>query len=305
MHRLGINSGGVFRAFGIEEGFRQIALAGFDSVDLDLTWLLPVRWPYTDPACKPVSEYEKMTDGALLKYMSRYKDAAERYGVNIGQAHAVDPPFINDPADDERLLRMIQRTIMICGYLGCRYLIIHPAHCEYDANTMTEDDEWKANMHMFGECIPWLKEYGVTACLENMYIERAGKTYSSICQCPHEANRYIDELNRLAGEKRFAFCLDTGHALMVGMQLNNVIRTLGSRLETLHINDNDGAHDLHMMPLTGITHWDKVYEGLKEIGYSGTLNFELYMNFPREIMPEAMRFVAAVGRMMSGKISDD
>ena len=43
MHRLGINSGGVFRAFGIEEGFRQIALAGFDSVDLDLTWLLPVH----------------------------------------------------------------------------------------------------------------------------------------------------------------------------------------------------------------------------------------------------------------------
>ncbi|MBO4366426.1 MAG: sugar phosphate isomerase/epimerase [Clostridia bacterium] len=284
---------------------RRAAECGFDSIDLDLTWLLPIRWPYSDPACKPVSEFEKMSDDELIAHMDRYKTAADRAGIAIGQAHAVDPPFINMPADDERLLRMIRRTVMICGYLGCHYLIIHPAHCEYDANTMTEDDEWAANMHMFGECIPCLKKYDVVACLENMYIERGGKAYSSICQCPHEANRYIDALNGMAGEKRFAFCLDTGHALMVGMQLNNVIRTLGSRLETLHINDNDGMHDWHMMPLTGAMHWEKVYEGLREIGYSGTLNFELYMHFDREVMPEALRFVAAFGRMMSGKISTD
>lgn len=302
MLKLGINSGNIIRTFGIDEGFRQIAKSGFDSVDLDLCYLRPITWPYDGAHNQPYTQWEMMTDEELLESMRPYRDASEKYGVAIAQAHAVDPPFINEPSMDARLLEVIKRTIMICGYLGCPYLIIHPAHCEYPVNNMTPEDEWKANMHMFGELIPWLKKYNVIACLENMYIVHRGKAYASTCQVAAEANRYIDTLNEMAGEKRFAFCLDTGHALMVGMQLDNVIRELGHRLETLHINDNDGQNDSHMMPLTGEMHWEKVIKGLKEIGYRNTLNFELQMKFEKAVLPAAMDFVAAVGRSFSDKI---
>jgi len=305
MMKIGINSGGIFRTLGIEEGFRQLALAGFDSVDLDLTWLLPFRYPYTDPVNQQHSLYEDMTDEELLEQMRPYREYSQKYGAVIGQAHAVDPPFVNDPENDERLLRILQKTIMICSYLDCPYLIIHPAHCEYEVNTMTPEDEWEANLYMLGECIPWLKKYNVIACLENMYIVHNGKPYSSSCQCPYEAVRYIDTLNDMAGEKRFAFCLDTGHSLMVGMQLNNVIRTLGHRLEALHLNDNDGIGDLHQIPGQGILHWEKVIEGLRQIKYRNTLNFELYMPYPAEELPAVLRQIAAIGCDFSEQIAGE
>jgi sugar phosphate isomerase/epimerase len=305
MLKLGINSGGIFRTLGIEEGFRQLALCGFDSVDLDLTWLLPFRYPYTDPVNKIHSKYEDMTDEELLEQMRPYKELSQKYGVAIGQAHAVDPPFVNDPENDARLLRILQKTILICGYLECPYLIIHPAHCEYEENTLTPEDEWEANLHMLGECIPALKQHNVVACLENMYIVHGRKAYSSTCQCPYEASRYVDTLNAMAGEKRFAFCLDTGHSLMVGMQLNNVIRTLGHRLETLHLNDNDGIGDLHQIPRQGILHWEKVIEGLRSVQYRNTLNFELYMPYSAEEMPKVLQQIAAIGREFSDLITGE
>lgn len=305
MLKLGANSGGIFRRLGIEEGFRQIAASGFDSVDLDLSWLLPIRWPYTDPASKPRTVYEDMTDEELYALIHPYREYAEKYGLSIGQAHAVDPPFINDPADDARLLHIIKKTIMICGWLECPYLIIHPAHCEYYAEQITPEEEWEANLKMYGECIPYLKKYNVTACLENMFVQSENKVYSSICQCPYEACRYIDTLNDMAGEKRFAFCLDTGHALMVGMMPDRVIRILGHRLETLHINDNDGMWDKHMVPYTGILEWEKFYEGLRTINYRGTLNFELYWDFEPEKLPAVIDEVAAIGRMMSKKVTGE
>jgi len=300
--KLSINSGYIIRTLGIDEGFRQIAQSGFSGVDLDLCHFLPIRWPFDRPV-EP-TPYETMSDEALLESVRPYKEAAEKYGVAISQAHAVDPPYIAIEETDERLLRVLKRTVMVCGYLGCRYLIIHPAHCEYDAKILTPEEEWAANMHMYGELIPYLKKYDVIACLENMYTEHAGRCMTSICQEPLEANRYIDALNEMAGEERFAFCLDTGHAFMVGMQIDRVIRTLGHRLQTLHLNDNDGMGDQHQMPYTGMLDWAIVYRALREIGYKGMLNFELKMNFEKEILPAAMDFVAATGRMFAGKIME-
>lgn len=309
--KIGINCGPIVKTLGIDEGFYQIAQSGFDCVDLSLTHFLPIAWPYHSPQNRRQTPYETMSEEELLESVRPFKEAAEKYGLSIGQAHAVDPEFINDPETDERLLEILKRTIIACGYLKCRYLIIHPVCCEFEINEFTHKMEWDANMRRFGELIPYLKQYDVIACLENMYTMcrwgEAGsnlrdRAYPAICSNPHEANQYVDALNALAGEKRFAFCLDTGHAFMVGMKLDDVIRTLGNRLEALHLNDNDGKMDWHMMPYTGVLPWEKVLDGLRNIGYQNTLNFELYMNFDKDIMPAAINYVASVGKMFAKRI---
>lgn len=300
--KLSISCDPVIKRMGsVEAAFQVIAASGFQCVDLLLNLLLPIHWPYDVP--QPVSQFENMTDEELYAYFLPYKEAGEKYGLAFGQAHAVDPSFTGVPSVDERLLHMHKQAIKICRYLNCKYLIVHPAQCEYDFRRITQQEEWDYNMHLFGELIPYLKEYDVIACLENLYTTHASRYYlSSVCQCPYEANMYIDTLNEMAGEKRFAFCLDTGHSMMVSMKHDRVIQTLGHRLEALHLNDNDGINDSHWIPYDGVIDWDIVCESLKEIGYRNSLNFELYLNYDKEAMPEALNRVAQIGRKFAEKI---
>ena len=116
----------------------------------------------------------------------------------------------------------------------------------------------------------------------------------------------MDELNTVAGEHVFGFCLDTGHMLLCGLDPFKTVTQLGSRISAFHIHDNDGWDDQHLAPYMGILDWNRFCEGVKAIGYSGTLSFETFNVWNRVdigVCDEMMRFIAACGRMFAQKIS--
>ncbi len=69
-------------------------------------------------------------------------------------------------------------------------------------------------------------------------------------------------------------CLDTGHRHLNGDN-PTAIRTLGSRLITLHIHDNHGQRDEHIMPLAGTINWAAVVAALRAIDYPGVFMYEI------------------------------
>ena len=134
---------------------------------------------------------------------------------------------------------------------------------------------------------------------------RPGKLIGACCSNPYEAAKYIDELNAIAGEKCFAFCLDTGHALLMGADMRRTINILGKRIETLHIHDNDGFDDQHLAPYMGRMDWEAFIDGLKDIGYEGTLSFETFnvLNaFDDELMLPCLKLICATGEMFRKRI---
>ena len=138
-----------------------------------------------------------------------------------------------------RLYRLIQEITVFRkerpGIVMEEHLVVHPAILDDPA------EEWRVNMDMYKALAPILKENNVVCCLENLILTKRGKVYEAVCADPYEACDYIDELNDFAGEKRFAFCLDTGHAMLTGRDIYTAIMKLGGRIETLHIHDNDGS----------------------------------------------------------------
>ena len=82
-------------------------------------------------------------------------------------------------------------------------------------------------------------------------------------------------------DKNFVACLDIGHAEMRGSQTNAVemIKALGTRLQALHIHDNDQWKDSHQLPFTMNIDFDAVVKALKEIEYPGyfTLEADCYL----------------------------
>ena len=100
-----------------------------------------------------------------------------------------------------------------------------------------------------------------------MFSSYRGKLTEAVCSDPYETVHYIDELNKLADERLFGFCLDVGHATLLGKDLYRFISILGDRLQVLHVHDNNGLQDEHLFPYMGITNWDRFCRALGEYNY--------------------------------------
>ncbi|HEY7328152.1 MAG TPA: sugar phosphate isomerase/epimerase [Gemmataceae bacterium] len=87
----------------------------------------------------------------------------------------------------------------------------------------------------------------------------------------------LDWLQRL-GHPQLGLLLDVGHCLISREDAADVIRRAGERLGYVHLDDNDGAGDLHWPLLTGSLKQRQLADALaalREMRYQGALALEL------------------------------
>lgn len=82
---------------------------------------------------------------------------------------------------------------------------------------------------------------------------------------------------------------------------------LGKRIKALHIHDNNGATDQHLMPYVGTINWDDFCNSLHDIGYDGDLSFETFAQtrpsqLNRELVPLFLKTIAGTGEYFRGRI---
>lgn len=306
--KIGVQTSGVFEPLGIEKGTETIAAADFDCIDLNLDSLTELSWEESREG-KPSPFFfnsERVSD-----FIHQTKAALSETGLSVGQAHAPFPlHFRGCEKANQNGLEYANTCLRICHALGCRKLIIHPFfEGSMRLSPSTKEEEWRDNIAFYSELIPLLKEYGVVCCLENMWSQdwRTKKIYVGICSDMAETNRYIDTLNETAGEDCFGFCLDIGHLTLLGIDSYEAIHMLGKRLVALHIHDNCGITDDHVIPYTGVTLWDRFLRGLAEIGYEGTLSFETaesQRKVPTELIPDMLTYTAKIGRFFDRRITE-
>lgn len=131
---------------------------------------------------------------------------------------------------------------------------------------LTPDQKYACNL----EKLLLLQDYmiahslGVRICIENL-----GGIFAHIDQLMTVVNQ-LDE-------QHFGICLDTGHLnLQEARDQYNFIQKAGNRLYALHIADNEGKTDQHLMPFgKGNVDFYAVIKGLREIGYTGLFNLEI------------------------------
>ena len=295
--KIGVQTGGAEEILGVDKTYKLIKESGFDAVDVNLDHLLlggQIR------AGEHVPAFEG-TDEEILEYFHPWKEAAEKYGLENYQAHAPFPGYVDKPEYDDYLLKALEKTIMGCAYIGCQRLVIHPFFLSYDKQ-LDPQTEWDVNIQRYSALIPAAKKYGVKLLLENMFSSYRGKIYSAICSDISTACKYINTLNEIAGEKLFGFCLDTGHLLLLGLDVKKAMIQLGDRIEAFHVHDNDGILDQHLAPYMGKLDWNRFVEGLREIGYQNVLSFEtfnIWNAFDHELCPSVMKLIAETGRMFA------
>ena len=294
--------------FGIDKTFEMVKEAGFDAVDFGLDVY------YTWPDIKTGAPCEQLTNrDKIEELISEINAASKKHGIAVHQMHAVFPIYFADHPDfTKNVYATYISSIEICHRVGCKLLVIHPSFGGYESTPALKDKEWEMNIEMYSSLIPYLEKWDVTCLLENMWVweNKAKKIYGGICADMHEANEYIDELNRIAGKELFGFCFDVGHALIIGYDPYVAIKLLGKRMKTMHIHDNNGFDDSHLCPYMGIGDWERFILALKETGYDGALSFETagtqsHAFKPTELWASTLKLIADTGKYFAKRLDEE
>jgi sugar phosphate isomerase/epimerase len=245
---------------------KQIKNAGYNSVDLNL-------YDFCQPDGPLMASTWKMWVNEVLQ-------ATSDVGLIVGQIHALFGIFAPTDFIYESPNEIFYRNIEACAMLGCPELVFHQIFYRPIVDTM--DLRAKLidyNIRWFKELLVSAKRYGVHIDLENTF-DRRPQPYDP----PFSTASDLLELVEGIGDESVGICLDTGHANIMNFDIVEMIRSFGSKLRVLHLNDNLGSiepgsrqpvlSDQHFFPGTGIIDFYKVFNALKEIGYNGIINLE-------------------------------
>ena len=197
------------------------------------------------------------------EYFAQVNAAAAEIGVRLIQAHAPMGTPLNDP--DGSFLADTLRCVDACGAWGIPNLVVHSGY----AHGLTVEQTFDANKVFFMPLLERAEQYGVNILVENFNKMSVPGLY------------WIDNATDLLGlieyvnHPLFHAVWDAGHANLQEMPQDEELRLLGSHVRALHIQDNRGDHDAHLLPFLGTMSMDAVMHGLLDIGYEGYFTFEV------------------------------
>lgn len=193
------------------------------------------------------------------------RETAEKLNMTFVQAHSPDGEhFIHGEARDVLILAT-KRSIEACAILGIPSTVIHAAQLKDPDATPTEFI--KKNIEFYEEFYDTAEKFGINILIENSCEQNAPFYYL-------RTGREMKEFLSIANHPLMHACWDTGHAHMRKMNQYQSIIDLGNELYGVHIQDNYGDKDSHIMPFMGNANFDQVLQGLIDIGYKGAFTFE-------------------------------
>ncbi len=226
---------------------------------------------------------------AVIEYFSEIREYADSLGIKIVQTHGRGTGLFGDPIEDPLCLIDGAYDCLATKILGAKHCVMH-APPSYKLVGVSEAEQYELHYKMFSSLAPAAAENGVKIALETG--GNSGRNYEVFGLFAH-ADHFIRASERFINNKDFkdlfCYCVDTGHSNMAAHHegeptVPDLVRRLGSAVEVLHINDNEGKTDMHATPmiishpLTGNVNWKDLMTALDDIGYKGYYNLELGFN---------------------------
>ncbi len=221
-----------------------------------------------------VFSYRAHFDWRDTSYVALISGAFRKLGLRVHSFHAPwDPDVDYDIAalnqkNREKTLTEIFFLIKLLSNLGGKYFVVHPGTI-LEAGRFTE--EYIANsIGSLKIMIVYARELGVEVLVEN--------------PPPPELGSSVEIMRRIFNglkDYRPSFCFDIGHAFISSDGIDGFLTIDKSPLE-LHISDNHGEKDEHLLPGEANLNLKATIEGLKKrFGdefEKTTYNFEIGRN---------------------------
>lgn len=225
-----------------------------------------------------VTEEFDYADARLVAATAR---ALARHGLRLWSCHSPAGPPLDVTALDREVvatsLQVMRQAMQAAADLGAQVFV-----CDAMGRSPQTSEERAARQAVLAANAARLQEdadrLGLRLVIENH-------------SWPEAVFKTPQDFLALAGRPgldRLGACWDTGHGWITGQAPHTAAR-LGARLVTLHVHDNTGERDLHLVPMEGTAPWEGFVPVLRAAGYDGPLMFEL--GPPHPATPEAVRAV--------------
>ncbi len=222
-----------------------------------------------------VFNYREHFDWRDASYIAGILNGFKKLGLRVHSFHAPwDPVFHYDIASRNQKIR--EKTLVEVFFLlkllsnfGGKYFIIHPGVLENDGCEFSEDYITNA-INSLKVIIVYARELGIEVLIENPQPPELGS-------CVNELEVIFNSLK----DYRPKFCFDIGHAFISQDGIDKFI-ALGRCPLELHISDNHGERDEHLLPGEGRLPVEDVMDKLKkqfgEEFFKTVFNFEIGRN---------------------------
>lgn len=234
-----------------------------------------------------------LADQAVLAEIAQWN---RELGLCAGQMHG---PCSSDTLDyaavdeSERVVAidLLAVTARAAGQLEIPFVVVHPHLADETRYGPSGKSQVLTQLRQtVEERLPDFIAAHTAIALENLPHGPAGLDISDLVAICEEFD-----------SPALGICLDTGHARLEGLQPAEAVRACGQWLTCLHVHDNFGQSDQHLLPFDGNCDWSGFVATLRTVGYSGTLNLEVIYGPYRdkyasrgEMIQEAIRRVEAL-----------
>ncbi|MCL2195470.1 MAG: sugar phosphate isomerase/epimerase [Oscillospiraceae bacterium] len=205
--------------------------------------------------------------GAEFRASNRPAQAREQ-GLTIENIHA---PFdeVNhiweDTADGERVFAGYLRMLDDCAAYSIPTVVMH-ATCGNEPPQVSE-----IGLARWAALIARAQDVGVNIAVENM---RFGLSLD-----------YVELLLETFDSPRFGYCFDSGHWNARRRDFDWLTRW-PERLMALHLHDNHGVDDEHLLPGDGTIDWPALMQKIAATGYTGATALEVGKAAAPDMAPE-------------------
>ena len=285
---LSTNIGFLRGIYSEDETISLLANAGFDAIDYSLGSDRTPFGLWTRENCR--------------EYADHLLAVAEKAGVRFNQAHAPLPISLATGQNTDDALKNVGYDNMefvfhVCKLLKIPHIIIHGL--SHPAVSISHEYRFQANLNYFRTLREIAEPMGVRLAIENL-----GRTFSR----PETITAFLDALD----DEYYMACVDIGHSNFVNGHADRMIRMLGSRVQALHVHDNHGDYDEHLIPGMGTADWPNILQALADVGYRGDFTTE-FCNFGTscikpgqgyntEFIPCLMKFGAQSARYLMNRL---
>ena len=207
------------------------------------------------------------------KYLDEMSKEFKRNNIKVVSMHmprnGVDISLIEE-YDRVWSIREVEKTALALLRLGGEILVVHPGSKIKDEKTRKARRE--KSEQSLEEILKFCEHWGIKIALENTL---PGKTGDNILE--------ILEIVKKFDSKSLGIRLDTGHCNITANLYNHsgvveCLPEIKDYLCHLHIHDNLGIEDEHILPFKGNINWREFISVLKKIKYKGFFMMEIRKN---------------------------
>lgn len=153
------------------------------------------------------------------------------------------------PSEYERLagVELVQNRVAMTAQLGGRAIVMHIPNGSVNLSLRKSLEQLE----------PFVRARGVRIAIEN--------------------TNNFDAVEQLLSEYAadyLGLCYDSGHGNLIPTGLER-LEILKDRLISVHLHDNDGSSDQHMLPFSGTTDWPRLTRIIAASAYTEPLNMEV------------------------------